>query len=1116
LAAAVRRVWTDPPAADFDSAGGRGVHCPAVDEETNDRAATAAPEARPADATAAGERSALPSAQLLQRVLDSLVDGVIAVDGGGNVIAANRRIYDLIDVPRGGLRPGISFFDVLLARAQAGAFGPGDPEEQARERVAIKLQPGSKPVRSVGKNKRILEFRRGELGDGGFVAIYTDVTERDRLEQQERSMEQRLREIVEANPLPMTITMVSDGRIVYANERAADMMRTTLPNLTGQRATDFYADPADRDQVVELLRTQGFIDALEIRCRRAEAGEFWLALTCRPIVYGGEPAIVSGFHDLTERRQAMVELARRTEMLDAVSFAATRIVGSGDWRDAIPDLLTRLGVAAGVDRVTLFEVHRTAAGDPVESCRYDWAAPGLSPLSVDPRYRNMPLVDEQGRLDDWTERRQRGEVVQATLSELTGYSRQVFLEHGTLSFISVPIMLRAGCWGFLGFDDCKTERVWTTLEIDVLKTAAALIAGAIERARMDEQLRVSEQRYALAARGANDGLWDWDVDAGRAYYSPRLHEILGLDEGDLGTTPEALFARVVDEDREQVRAYLQARIARQRRKFACECRVRHPATGERWTAWRGLIVYGDGRPLRVVGSLHDITERKGAEAALREREERLRILTDDAPVLLSMIDPADKLIFANHRFLSFFGRSLDDMSQGRWEWTNDIHPEDLPEVKRIYFEALRRQESVEMEHRVRRFDGEYRWVRETQVARFEPDGAFAGFVGALVDITDRKRAEAELARQREALYQSEKLSALGSLLAGVAHELNNPLSVVVGQATMLEDGATDPKTTERAEKIRRAADRCSRIVRSFLSLARRRTPELTAVQLNSVVEMAIELLSYQLRTADVQLSLDLAADLPSLLADADQLNQVVTNLVHNALQALNDKAGPRRLTVSTGYSGNGTLHLRVIDNGPGVPSELRARIFEPFFTTKSPGAGTGIGLSLCLASIAAHGGSIAVEETPGGGATFVVELPIRAASPAEPGPGKPRTERPAMARRRILVVDDEPEIAATLAEMLRDAGHWVETAENGRQALDRLAAGSFDMIVSDLRMPVMDGPALYGALRASHPALLGRIAFITGDTLSTQIKEFLAATGVPSIEKPFTTETVRTLVARLS
>src|SRR6185295_855387 len=237
LVEAVRLAWTDPPAADFDSAGGCGVHCPAVDNETDNRAAgTTAPEARAPDAAAADGRSAPPSAQLLQRVLDSLVDGVIAVDGAGNVIAANRRIYDLIDVPSGGLRPGLAFFEVLLARARAGAFGPGDPMEQARERVAIKLQPGSRPVRSVGKNKRILEFRRGELGGGGFVAIYTDVTERDRLEQQERSMEQRLREIVEANPLPMTITMVADGRVVYANQRAAEMMRTSLADLAGRRS----------------------------------------------------------------------------------------------------------------------------------------------------------------------------------------------------------------------------------------------------------------------------------------------------------------------------------------------------------------------------------------------------------------------------------------------------------------------------------------------------------------------------------------------------------------------------------------------------------------------------------------------------------------------------------------------------------------------------------------------------------------------------------------------------------------------------------------------------------------------------------------------------------------
>jgi two-component system NtrC family sensor kinase len=1111
-----RRDFTNGHAAAFDTAGARGVDLAAPDARVPDGIGTAGGEVDLPNTTMMSEAGILTSAPLLQRILDSLVDGIIAVDADGKVVCANRRIAELIDIPRGGIRPGISFFDVLLARARAGAFGPGDPVAQARERLAAKLDPGGAPVRSYGKGGRVLEVRRGELGDGGFVAIYTDITERDRLEREERSSEQRLREIVEANPLPMTITMVSDGRVVYANQRAAEMMRTPLSELVGMRSLDFYADAADRDRVVSLLRNRGFVDALEVRFRRAGAGEFWLALTCRPITYGGQPAIVSGFHDLTERRQSMVELARRTNMLDAISYAATRIVGDTNWRDGIQELLNRLGVAAEVDRVTLFETHQGPDGRLVESCRYDWAAPSLRRLSDDPRYQNMSLAGDGGEeLDDWARRRQRGEVVQAMLSETTGYTRQVFEEHGTLSFVSVPIMVKGNWWGFLGFDDCRTERVWTELEVDVLKSAAALVAAAIERSQVDEMLRLSEERYALAARGANDGLWDWDVVDQRAYYSPRLHEILGVPHGALEPTPQALIDRIVAEDRARANDYLARRFARKRRKFAVECRIERPGR-PRWVALRGMIVYENDRPARLVGSVHDIDERKQAEAALREREERLQILTGDAPVLLWMVDAQDRLIFANRQYLSFFGRKVRELPADDWDWTADVHPDDVAEVKRRYFDAFARQASFDSEYRARRHDGEYRWVRDTQVARFQPDGSFAGFVGALVDITDRKRAEEELARQREALYQSEKLTALGSLLAGVAHELNNPLSVVVGQATMLADAASDPKTADRAQKIRRAADRCARIVRTFLSLARRKTPELTAVQLNTVVEMAVELLAYQLRTGDVELSLDLAADLPPLLADADQLNQVVTNLVHNALQALSEAAGPRRLTIATGQGGNGALRLTVADNGPGVPIDLRTRIFEPFFTTKSPGAGTGIGLSLCLGIVASHGGAIRVEETPGGGATFVVELPLRGAVAVPAAAAAARETRPLGPRRRILVVDDEPEIAETLAEMLRDAGHSVETAENGRQALDRLAAGAYDLVMSDLRMPVMDGPALYSALRIHHPGLLGRIAFVTGDMLSAQMKEFLAMTGVPSIEKPFTTEAVRALLARLS
>ncbi len=446
-------------------------------------------------------------------------------------------------------------------------------------------------------------------------------------------------------------------------------------------------------------------------------------------------------------QDALGELHRRTAMLDAIGYAATRIVTSGDWRAGIQELLDRLGHATGASRVSLFEIHRDAKGLLVESCRYDWTEPGQPPMSSDPRYQNMPLVDADGVVDDWTRRRQRGEVVQALQRDLTGYNRQVFEETSTLSFISVPIMLRSGCWGFLAFDDCHAERAWTALEIDVLKTAASLIAGAMERAQAEERLRLSEERYALAARGASDGLWDWDVVADRAYFSPRLHEILGLQDGALGDRVEALLGCFEAEDAASIRSHFHARFAARKDRFRFEARSREPAGHPRWFVARGMIVHDGERPIRVVGSMRDITEVKDADA-------KLRTLTDDAPVLLCMIDPGDRLVFANSRFLKFFGRTLEDMASGRWDWTADVHPDDLPEVSRRWSEALRRQESVEFEHRVRRRDGEYRWVHESQVARFTPEGKFAGFVGALVDITDRKQAEARLSdteRQRAVL-----------------------------------------------------------------------------------------------------------------------------------------------------------------------------------------------------------------------------------------------------------------------------------------------------------------------------------------------------------------------------
>jgi two-component system NtrC family sensor kinase len=248
------------------------------------------------------------------------------------------------------------------------------------------------------------------------------------------------------------------------------------------------------------------------------------------------------------------------------------------------------------------------------------------------------------------------------------------------------------------------------------------------------------------------------------------------------------------------------------------------------------------------------------------------------------------------------------------------------------------------------------------------------------DLTRSKRLEREMTHQREALYQSEKMSALGSLLSGVAHELNNPLSIVVGRAIMLEAEAPNPHFAAGIGKIRDAAERCARIVKTFVAIARQRTPEPDWIQLNDVIRSAAEITAQGLHNHAIELELDLAPELPKLWADGAQLSQVLMNLIVNAQQALQQTSGVRRLTIrSCCDSAAGTASIHVVDSGPGIARALRPRIFEPFFTTRGSGIGLGVGLSVSYAIIQSHRGSITLQDdgdTLHNGAHFVIRLPI--------------------------------------------------------------------------------------------------------------------------------------------
>jgi PAS domain S-box-containing protein len=627
-----------------------------------------------------------------------------------------------------------------------------------------------------------------------------------------------------------------------------------------------------------------------------------------------------------------------------------------------------------------------------------------------------------------------------------------------------------------------------------------------EQRAAEQALRQSELRFRAVVEDQTDMIVRLDPELRITFVNGEFcranrqapDELVGHEIGEFLSTPG---------DAEDLRRGLAALTPERPILERVYCDSRVPGRF-RWERWINRALFDEaGRVTAYQAVGRNVTARKLAEDALQESEARLRMISEAHPVPLLIVRRTDAVIL--HVSAACVPRLAEDTLDliGLTAARLFVDP-DTCERFEASLASSGRIDEVEVP--MQSLNGTFFPAAVTaRPLTFSNEPAV---VMSIVDLTEQKRAEAELARHRQALHQSEKMSAMGSLLASVAHELNNPLSVVVGQAMMLEELAADTNQAERAGKIRNAAERCARIVKTFLAMARSRPPERQPVQLNRALESALEIAAYTLRSSGIEVAQDLDAGLPETLADGDQLHQVLLNLIINARQAMVGVEPPRRLEVSTRFEPAGRrLRIVVRDTGHGVPPELRERIFEPFFTTKPAGVGTGIGLSVSRRVVEAHGGRLWVEASVEGGAAFVIDLPWVAC-------GEALAEEPAAAAAtsgavRILVVDDEPEIAELLAEILRLDGRRVDIADGGRGALARLAAQRYDLVISDLRMPDMDGPALYRALMAADPAMAERVMFVTGDTLGPEVHNFVAGIGAPVIEKPFDPERIRRATA---
>jgi len=513
----------------------------------------------------------------------------------------------------------------------------------------------------------------------------------------------------------------------------------------------------------------------------------------------------------------------------------------------------------------------------------------------------------------------------------------------------------------------------------------------------------------------------------------------------------------------------------------------------------------------------EIARRKQVEEKLRQSEGRYRliaentkdvIVTTDMNLRFTYVSPSAEYLVL-HTAEEVMSMSLDELlTPVSFKVVTETLLEEIDRAKRQPTDPAR---SRVLELEVVRQDSSTVWTEARINFLRDAEDQPTGLLAVIRDITERKKVE------QQALVNA-KLASVGELVSGVAHEINNPLTGIIGYAQLLADRQDIPQNVkDDLQKIYEESQRTVRIVQNLLRFARQYKPEKSLVDINELLERTLELEAYKLRTSNIELSIKLVANLPLILADYNQLQQVMVNVMTNAQQAIAETKRKGKITLTT-EAVNGCVRISVADNGAGIEPENMIKIFDPFFTTKPEGSGSGLGLSVCHGIVTEHGGNIYAESTPHKGTTFIIELPIATGELAviKEEPAKKKGQRPRQkARGKILIVEDEPAIRAVLTRNLSAVGYKVQVVSNGKDALGKLTSNVYKLLLFDLKVPGMGGRELYEVVKKKHPNSTKRIVFITGDVMTADTHDFLVSTGRPYLIKPFNSKDIKDVVDKV-
>jgi PAS domain S-box-containing protein len=620
--------------------------------------------------------------------------------------------------------------------------------------------------------------------------------------------------------------------------------------------------------------------------------------------------------------------------------------------------------------------------------------------------------------------------------------------------------------------------------------------------------RENETQFTDLFETLREGVYLASADDRITQVNPALAQMLGFagKEELLDSELSSLYQNAADRAGERAKlddlGFLRAR----------EVTLKHRQDSREVVALHTTAAIRDpgGKFVRYQGTFVDVTEQREMERRLHREQEFARRLMDSFPDLVVTLDVESRYTFVSPQVLDVLGCQPEDLIGKKLG--GDIDPHDFPAVQELFDDLISgRSSNGQIEYHTQHKNGSWRLFRASARPLHDETGRTTGVIASVRDITEQQRLQQQL-------IQSERLAAMGQMIAGVAHELNNPLTAILGVTELLRDQTTDQNSHRQLDLAHRQARRAAHIVESLLVFSRPATPRNALLHLSDLLQRTLQLHEHSLRSNNIQVDVVARPDLPTVLGDSNQLTQVFLNLIVNAEQAIQEVRDHGMLRIRLGVVGDRVL-ITFQDDGVGIHRETLPRIFDPFFTTKRPGRGTGLGLSICMAIVREHNGDISAQPLPDGGSVFTVSLPVctQAVLVADPKPA-PATrmqtrppEAPALAGKRVLVVDDEEGIRELVTDSLTSRNISVDCASCSEQALELAATNSYDAILCDLNlesqagMPV-SGFDLYDRIRenlVSRSVVMPLFIFMTGDLVDFASDEQTIRQGSLILQKPF-------------